>query len=328
MKKIFFIFPEFKNTITGGTLYDLETIRYLKKIHVPIKKIIVPSSINRMKLSYLVNNLPKKSIILIDGYLANKIYFLFRNNIHILMHHPSCLESRKGKMSNLNLYFSEKRALSCSKSIITVSNYMKKVISSILNKVVKTEVAYPGIDKQYYVNKRNAEAQNILAIGNVIERKGYSVLIDSLVLLKSNWHLNIVGNFSRNDPYYLKLIDKITKYKLSRKIKFLGNISNDEKMKCMLQSKIFALPTFYEGFGISLVEASALGLDVITTDLPVLREVLRGGHIQYIPINDAKKLAKAIENSLSSEFRLNNSRLKHYDWLTTAKTFKRALYAN
>ena len=65
MKKIFFIFPEFKNTITGGTLYDLETIRYLKKIHVPIKKIIVPSSINRMKLSCLINNLPKKSIILI-----------------------------------------------------------------------------------------------------------------------------------------------------------------------------------------------------------------------------------------------------------------------
>ena len=134
MKKIFFIFPEFKNAITGGTLYDLETIRYLKKIHVPIKKIIVPSSINRMKLSCFVNNLPKKSIILIDGYLANKIHFLFRNNMHILMHHPSCLENRRGKMSNLNLYFSEKKALSDSKSIITVSNYMKKVISSILNK--------------------------------------------------------------------------------------------------------------------------------------------------------------------------------------------------
>tara|TARA_B100000427_G_C15322469_1_gene513195 strand:+ start:28 stop:645 length:618 start_codon:yes stop_codon:yes gene_type:complete len=205
---------------------------------------------------------------------------------------------------------------------------MKKVISSILNKVVKTEVAYPGIDKQYYVNERNAEAQNILAIGNVIERKGYTILIDSLVLLKSNWHLNIVGNFSPNDPYYLKLIDKIAKYKLSKKIKFLGNISNDEKMRCMLQSKIFALPTFYEGFGISLVEASALGLDVITTDLPVLREVLRGGHVQFVPINDAEKLAEAIEISLSSEVKLNNRRLKHYDWLTTAKTFKRALYAN
>mgnify|MGYP002826880970 FL=1 len=96
----------------------------------------------------------------------------------------------------------------------------------------------------------------------------------------------------------------------------------------MLQSKIFALPTFYEGFGISLVEASALGLDVITTDLPVLREVLRGGHIQFVPMNNAKRLAEAIETSLSRKFKSNDSRLKHYDWLTTAKTFKRVLYAN
>ena len=34
MKKIFFIFPEFKDTITGGTLYDQEASKYLKKIHV------------------------------------------------------------------------------------------------------------------------------------------------------------------------------------------------------------------------------------------------------------------------------------------------------
>ncbi len=44
-----------------------------------------------------------------------------------------------------------------------------------MSEYIKTEVAYPGIDKQYYVNERNAEAQNILAIGNVIERKKVSV---------------------------------------------------------------------------------------------------------------------------------------------------------
>ena len=43
MKKIFFIFPEFKDTITGGTYYDHEVCRYLKKIHVPTKKIVVSS---------------------------------------------------------------------------------------------------------------------------------------------------------------------------------------------------------------------------------------------------------------------------------------------
>ena len=41
MKKLFFIFPEFEGTTTGGTLYDHEVCKYLKKLHVPAKKIIV-----------------------------------------------------------------------------------------------------------------------------------------------------------------------------------------------------------------------------------------------------------------------------------------------
>ena len=83
---------------------------------------------------------------------------------------------------------------------------------------------------------------------------------------------------------------------MSRKIRFLGNISNDEKMRYMLQSNLFALPTFYEGFGISLVEASTR-VDVITTDLPVLSEVLRGVQIQFVPMNNSKRLAEAIETN-------------------------------
>ena len=328
MKKLFFIYPEFRDTITGGSLYDNEVSKHLKKICVSAKKIIVSNTIDRVKLSYLVNNLPKKSIILIDGYLANKIYFLFHNNIHTLVHHPCCLESKQGKMSNLNLYFNEKRALSYSKSIITVSYNMKKVINSILYRAVKMEVAYPGIDRRYYVNKRHMDAKNILAIGSVIERKGYNILIEALAKVRKNWHLNIIGKYSNKDPYYLNLIDQITKYKINDKVTFLGNISNNNKMKYMINSKIFVLPTFYEGFGISLVEASALGLNIITSDLPVLREVLKGGNVCFIPVNDVEKLSNAVENCLLGESVVNDSCLKYYNWANTARTMKRALYAS
>jgi len=325
MKKLFFIFPEFKDTITGGTFYDQEVSRYLKLLHVPLKKIIVSECISSIKLSFLIKNLPKKSTILIDGYLVNKISFLFHNNFHILIHHPCCLERREGKMSNLNLYFNEKKAFSLSKSIITVSQYMRKVIHSISYRIVKIVVAYPGIDNRYYSNKRNLYAKNILAIGNVIERKGYSVLIEALADVKSDWHLNIIGKFSSNDPYYQNLIEKINKYKLSKSINFLGNISEDNKVQIMLDSKIFVLPTFYEGFGISLVEAKALGLNIITSDLPVLREVLKAGHTQFIPINDIKKLSAAIENTLLETSGLSRNTMKFYSWRSTAKTFKRSL---
>ncbi len=328
MKRLFFIFPEFKDTITGGTFYDQEVSRYLKKLHVPLTKIIVSERISSIKLSHILKNLPKKSIVLIDGYLANRISFLFHNNFHILIHHPCCLERRGGKMSDLKLYFNEKKAFSRCKSIITVSNYMKRVINSISYRVVKIVVAYPGVDNRYYSNKRDLNAKNILAIGNVIERKGYSVLIEALADIKSDWHLNIIGKFSSNDPYYQTLIEKIHQYKLSDNIKFLGNIPEANKMRIMLDSKIFVLPTFYEGFGISLVEATALGLNIITSDLPVLREVLKGGQTQFIPINDNKKLSAAIEKTLLNRSELSNSKIQNYRWRSTAKTFKRRLHVN
>ena len=328
MKRLFFIFPEFKDTITGGTYYDEEVSRYLKKLHVSLTKIIVSECISSIKLSCLLKNLPKKSTVLIDGYLASRISFLFHNNFHILIHHPCCLERREGKMSNLNLYFNEKRAFSQCKSIITVSNYMRKVINSISYRIVKIGVAYPGIDNRYYSNKRDLHAKNILAIGNVIERKGYHVLIEALADIKSDWHLNIIGKFSSDDPYYQSLVEKIHKFKLSNNIRFLGNISEVNKMKIMLNSKIFVLPTFYEGFGISLVEATALGLNIITSDLPVLREVLKGGGTQFIPINNTKKLSAAIENTILHTSRLTNNKIKNYSWRSAAKIFKRELHAN
>ena len=99
-------------------------------------------------------------------------------------------------------------------------------------------------------------------------------------------------------------------------------------MKYMLNSKIFVLPTSYEGFGISLVEACALGMNVITSDLPVLKEALQGGKVTFFPKDDSKKLAEAIEYSLLSEPYISNSKLRYYNWSTTAKIFKRALYAS
>ena len=88
------------------------------------------------------------------------------------------------------------------------------------------------------------------------------------------------------------------------------------------------MPSFYEGFGISLVEASALGLNVITSDLPVLREVLKGGQVCFVPANDVEKLSNAIESCLIEQPKINDSYLKYYNWQNTAKILKRALYVS
>ena len=73
MRKIYFIIPTFNDAITGGTMYDLQLCRYLKKIYINVNTIFVDHRINHKKLFAKIQLLPKHSIIYIDGYIADKI---------------------------------------------------------------------------------------------------------------------------------------------------------------------------------------------------------------------------------------------------------------
>jgi len=53
------------------------------------------------------------------------------------------------------------------------------------------------------------------------------------------------------------------------------------------------LPSLYEGFGLPVVEAMKLGVHVVCSDLPVLREV-SGGHAQYVDPLDVASIAAGL----------------------------------
>jgi len=82
------------------------------------------------------------------------------------------------------------------------------------------------------------------------------MFIESLKNIDINWHLNIIGHYNKDDQYYNELISLIQKYQLQDKISLLGNISNENMFKYINNSKLFVLPTYYEGFGMALLESS------------------------------------------------------------------------
>lgn len=64
-------------------------------------------------------------------------------------------------------------------------------------------------------------------------------------------------------------------------VHFTGHLPQTELVKTISESTAFLFPSSYEGFGMPPVEAAALGVPVIASDLPPLRENL-GDIIQYI----------------------------------------------
>lgn len=69
-----------------------------------------------------------------------------------------------------------------------------------------------------------------------------------------------------------------------------GYLPTEDLRRVVAGAACLVLPSRYEGFGIPLLEAFACGTPVITTDLPVTREVT-GGLARMFPVGDADALA-------------------------------------
>ena len=325
MKEVYFIIPEFDHAITGGTLYDNNLVLELKKYHILIREVRVDHKINSILLHKKINEIPKRSAILIDGYLVNKIRTRITNRLNILIHHPCSMEISNNQMSNINLYLSERKAFNSAESIITVSKTMKKVLLKYLDRYKKICVAYPGIDKIFCKQEINKDSKNILSVGNVIPRKGYHILIEALNRVTEDWTLTIVGNYEMDKMYYDNLKRLIIKNKMHERIEFKGSMKPSEIISEIKKSKFFILLTKYEGFGMSIAECAAAGLEIITTDLPVLREVLRNYPVDFVDLEDLDNISKKINEKLSRNLVNAKNQDIVYNWSHTAKKIKQSL---
>ncbi len=325
MKNIYFIIPDFGESLTGGTIYDDQVFKALKRSRLLIKDIRVSPKVSSITLLKKIQLIPKHNTIILDGLLANRLKKRVINNLKILVHHPCSLEVSKNQMQNIGLYFSERRAFNMADSLITVSKYMKSVLSKYLDSQKNICVAYPGIDDEYHNVKPDYTSNNILSIGNIIPRKGYHFLVEALSGVNYDWKLNIIGDHNLDINYFNYLKSIISKHKLNTRINFLGVLEKDNVIEEMKKSKIFILLTQYEGFGMSVVESASAGLDVITSDLPVLREVLKNSSAEFVDARDPCQISSLVESKLNSKLIPQGFTEKKFTWDNASRVIKASL---
>ncbi len=79
------------------------------------------------------------------------------------------------------------------------------------------------------------------------------------------------------------------------RVKCVGQVSAEEMLRLQQSADIACIPSTYEGFGLPIVEAQALGTPVVASDIPVLREVTKGAALFFTP-RDPEMLADRIES--------------------------------
>ncbi len=140
----------------------------------------------------------------------------------------------------------------------------------------------------------NYQKPFIVAMGRLVEQKGFDILIRAFARLKEKfplWTLVIIGQ----GPLHLKLKSLCDELKILDDVLFAGLVKNPHEILC--QADLFILSSRFEGFPNALLEAMACGLPVISTDCPsgpgeIIQEGVNG---VLVPTDDEEALACAME---------------------------------
>lgn len=136
----------------------------------------------------------------------------------------------------------------------------------------------------------------ILYVGGVDKRKNIDGVIRAYARSKSKktHDLVIVG---RNAEYYLPLINKLS---LGGKVHLPGFVSEEDKFIFLKDSSCLVYPSFYEGFGIPILEAMSTGTPVITSNVSSLPEIACDAALLVDPKN-IFDLSRALDELIRSQ---------------------------
>ena len=159
----------------------------------------------------------------------------------------------------------------------------------------KTKVSFSKIEEVR--NKYQLPNQFILSVGTIEERKNLNLVIEALAIATTAYPLVVVGKAT---PYLEKVKQSIAKHHLQHSVIFLHNVTFEDLPAVYQSASLFVYPSFYEGFGIPIIEAINSEIPVIAASGSCLEEA-GGPNSIYISPNNAKELASAIDKIFGDE---------------------------
>lgn len=197
----------------------------------------------------------------------------------------------------------------------------------------KVKVIYEGVEERFRKTTRakpdklkelNIDFPYILNVGIIEPRKNLVGVVEAFSLLKDSkkipHHLVVVGT---KGCFYREVIGQIEKSNHREQIHLLGYIPDQELPALYAAADVFVLPSFYEGFGLPVLEAMASGTPVVTSNNSSMSEIASGAAHLVDPAN-SEEIAWGIEKILfDRDYALmlsekGKERAKSFDWRKTA----------
>lgn len=198
------------------------------------------------------------------------------------------------------------RKMTNARFVVTVSDYNEAHLSSLAPDVPIVRI-YNGLDLAQFSPNGTRPAAGvplILAVGRLVEKKGFDDLIRACAILRERnvaFHCKIIG--TGNEEAKLRAL--IAELRLQDLVDLPGPMPREELISLYPQASIFVAPCVIgsdgnrDGLPTVLIEAMALNVPVISTPITGIPELVRHQETgQIVAPNAPDELASAIERAL------------------------------
>ena len=194
-------------------------------------------------------------------------------------------------------------SLACQRSeaVICVSDAMASGLRARFPSLAgKVHVVRNGVDDSFlateHVPRAAGTPMRIGAVGSLIHRKGFDVLINAIHEMRDrNVSLSVIGA----GPEQGSLQALTARLGLQDRVTFLGEIPPPSMPAFLASVDLFVLSSRSEGRPNVVIEALAAGVPVVSTDLPGVAGLVVDGVGWIVPVDDAPALASALDVACS-----------------------------
>jgi glycosyltransferase involved in cell wall biosynthesis len=203
--------------------------------------------------------------------------------------------------------------------VITVSQYNKQHLLKTYPGINadKIHILHPWVDIGKFAPCADRPAHDrmrILSVGRLVEKKGHMDLIDAAYFLRENGvaaECRIVGE----GPLHMELKERIANCALQDRVHLLGGLPQEQVLDLLREwADVFVLPCVIaqngdrDGIPVSLAEAMAMELPVVSTDIVGIGELVQPGAGVLVPSRDPAALAEAL-STIAAQGRPTSSRM-------------------
>ena len=235
------------------------------------------------------------------------------------LEHPEYFTPFRARQLRLTV----RRTVKAAARVLTVTEFSKRSIMAAYGLEEEKIVVLPnGVSAEFRPmarevtqrsvrSSRGLEAPFVLTVGDLQPRKNHLGLIRAFEQMiaahpQLPQHLVVVGKETWHSPAVLAAARKSS---VASRIHFTGFVSDEELRQLYGACELFVYPSFYEGFGLPILEAMASGRAVACSSTSGMPEVADSAALLFDPHSDMDVALAMRDLLLNPELRMRMERL-------------------